>query len=342
MVSDKLVYDFIGFSCLSVYCIAMYYVDSVRDDYKDHYNGNNPKVTLNDVCFAVHALLFTFVQIGQMSYYNGLTQLPSKLCLIGASVVILIIIFYLLLALYVDSSVFIMLYWLNFISYVKIAITMVKYIPQVLLNYQRKSTVGWSITACLLDLIGSVMSMLQLFLDCNDTNDWSGIVGDIVKFLLGLLSLGFDVIFIVQHYVLYNDRSESSSPPGDEKQQLLLDEGGGNEGSFRDEENRPSLRKSQIKYTVGQRIIYTGFTGTEEFIGVILVVHSDSPDGVPYYTIRYDLPEGDGSGGYKQGEKQTDGQRLRPYIQSPLTPSLSTAPLEPKKQIYYTNESLWE
>lgn len=148
MVSDKILYDFIGFSCLSTYCIAMYYVDSVRKEYRDHYNGNNPKVTLNDVCFAVHALLFTFVQIGQIAYYNGMKQLPSKLCLISTSTTLLVIIFYLLLALYVNSTIFIMLYWLNFLSYIKISITMVKYIPQVLLNYSRKSTVGWSINAC--------------------------------------------------------------------------------------------------------------------------------------------------------------------------------------------------
>jgi hypothetical protein len=34
-------------------------------------------------------------------------------------------------------------------------------------------------------------------------SDWSGIVGNPVKFLLGFVSMFFDVIFCVQHYLLY-------------------------------------------------------------------------------------------------------------------------------------------
>lgn len=35
------------------------------------------------------------------------------------------------------------------------------------------------------------------------TDDWDSIVGDPTKFGLGLFSIVFDVIFIIQHYVLY-------------------------------------------------------------------------------------------------------------------------------------------
>mmetsp|Transcript_23144 Transcript_23144/g.33914 ORF Transcript_23144/g.33914 Transcript_23144/m.33914 type:complete len:398 (-) Transcript_23144:67-1260(-) len=203
MVSDKLVYDFIGFSSLSVYCVALYCVGSVREEYRNKYNGNNPKVQINDVCFAVHALILTFVQIGQMAYYNGWKQLPSKPCLYGSAITLVIIGLYLALVLVIDSNVFVFLYWLQFISFVKIGVTMIKYVPQALLNYTRKSTQGWSITTCTLDLIGSTLSLLQLMLDCYDTNDWSAIVGDLVKFALGLVSMLFDFIFIAQHYVLY-------------------------------------------------------------------------------------------------------------------------------------------
>jgi hypothetical protein len=111
MVSDKLVYDVIGFSCLSVYSVAFFYVGSVRAEYRDHNNGNNPKVAVNDVFFALHALLFAFVQIGQMCYYDGKKQYPSLLCLRSSAVVSFIIVLYLVLVLTIDSSVFIFLYW---------------------------------------------------------------------------------------------------------------------------------------------------------------------------------------------------------------------------------------
>jgi len=45
-------------------------------------------------------------------------------------------------------------------GYAKAAITFVKYLPQVYLNYKRKSTVGWSLANVLLDLAGGSLSML--------------------------------------------------------------------------------------------------------------------------------------------------------------------------------------
>jgi len=47
------------------------------------------------------------------------------------------------------------------------------------------------------------LSVAQLVFDCYRTDDWSGITGNIAKFLLGFLSMFFDVIFMVQHYILY-------------------------------------------------------------------------------------------------------------------------------------------
>jgi len=39
------------------------------------------------------------------------------------------------------------------------------------------------------------------------TDDWGSIMGDPTKFGLGLFSVLFDVLFIVQHYVLYRHRT---------------------------------------------------------------------------------------------------------------------------------------
>lgn len=78
---------------------------------------------------------------------------------------------------------------IQYISYIKLAITLVKYVPQVrrimftknydsftgahslkaFMNYKRKSTVGWSIGNVLLDLTGGVMSILQMMLIAYNT-----------------------------------------------------------------------------------------------------------------------------------------------------------------------------
>jgi hypothetical protein len=81
--------------------------------------------------------------------------------------------------------------WLNVLyvlSTVKVIITCLKFLPQVLLNHKRKATRGWNIYGTWLDLVGSVLSCAQLIFDCMDRDDYSGISGNIVKLMLGLVS----------------------------------------------------------------------------------------------------------------------------------------------------------
>ena len=89
------------------------------------------------------------------------------------------------------------------LGYVKLTTVIVKYIPQAWLNYKRKSTVGWSIYPMLLDFAGGWLSLAQLVIDSSLQNDWSGVKGNPVKFGLGNITIIFDIIFILQHYVLY-------------------------------------------------------------------------------------------------------------------------------------------
>merc|ERR1712187_137427 len=104
--------------------------------------------------------------------------------------------------------------WLSYItglSLLKEAISVVKYCPQVWLNYQRKSTKGWSISNVLLDFSGGLLSIAQLLLDAGMSGDWTGVTGNPAKFLLGNLSMIFDVIFMVQHYILYTEEPKTAS-----------------------------------------------------------------------------------------------------------------------------------
>jgi cystinosin len=75
--------------------------------------------------------------------------------------------------------------------------------PQVLTNHRNRSTEGWSIAQILLDFVGGILSIAQLGIDSYVQRDWSGITGNPVKLALGNISIFFDVIFIVQHYVMF-------------------------------------------------------------------------------------------------------------------------------------------
>lgn len=62
-------------------------------------------------------------------------------------------------------------------GYVKLVCTVIKYCPQVYVNYKRKSTEGWSINQILLDFTGGVLSLAQLLVDSALQADWSGLTG---------------------------------------------------------------------------------------------------------------------------------------------------------------------
>jgi cystinosin len=58
-----------------------------------------------------------------------------------------------------------------------------------------------------------------LILDCKDLHDFSAITGNFAKFGLGSISICFDIIFMLQHYVLY-----AESETTDEQQPLLSED----------------------------------------------------------------------------------------------------------------------
>ena len=98
--------------------------------------------------------------------------------------------------------------FLYFLSLVKIGVTLLKYLPQLVLNYTTKSTVGWSIENIILDLGGGMLSIVQMIIDAFILNSWTPFIGNPVKFGLGLSSIIFDGLFIIQHYFLSYDNDE--------------------------------------------------------------------------------------------------------------------------------------
>lgn len=63
------------------------------------------------------------------------------------------------------NDVIILLDLLIYMSNIKVAVTICKYVPQAYMNYKRKSTVGFSILGIVLDFGGGVMSTLQMFIN---------------------------------------------------------------------------------------------------------------------------------------------------------------------------------
>ena len=110
---------------------------------------------------------------------------------------------------------------LNQISLIKVLVTLIKYIPQAYQNYKRKSTTGWSIHNILLDISGGSLSLLQLFLEAWNFNVWTN--SNPTKLALGFISILFDILFILQHYVFYKRRTNDEERHDNENQPLISD-----------------------------------------------------------------------------------------------------------------------
>lgn len=214
---DFLLYNITGFLVYGFFNVGMYWVDNVKDEYmSQHPRGINP-VQLNDVIFTLHAVFVTIITIIQCFIYDRGSQKISKICLTLISLAWLFIIVTLFVVIFGDNLIS-WLQYLYYFSYIKLGVTIIKYIPQAWMNCQRQSTLGWSIGNVLLDFTGGSFSLLQMFLLAYNNEDWSSIFGDPTKFGLGAFSILFDILFMVQHYCLYRGKDPYESLNNYEKE----------------------------------------------------------------------------------------------------------------------------
>lgn len=82
-------------------------------------------------------------------------------------------------------------------------------VMQALLNAKRRSTDGWQINNVLLDLAGGALSLAQIGLNAFARADPSVITGNPAKIGISAISIGFDILFILQHYVFYPQGSRA-------------------------------------------------------------------------------------------------------------------------------------
>jgi LCT (Lysosomal Cystine Transporter) family transporter len=153
-------------------------------------------------------VLACLITAGQCVFFERGRQRISYITRLIGSILIIFLFISTIVSLTNHLSTLTLLY---FYSYVKLIITIIKYVPQAWMNYKRKSTEGWSIGNILLDFTGGTLSVLQMFLLAINYDDWSSIFGSPTKFGLGLFSVLFDILFIVQHYILYRSNRRNTT-----------------------------------------------------------------------------------------------------------------------------------
>lgn len=204
---DFVVLNITGFFAYTVFNVALKYNTYIEHLYIQKYGGEIP-VEINDIVFAAHALLMSLLTAGQVLYYPKGKQRVSLIT------IVITIILWLVMTLFTWLAVGGKFSWLSDIyifSYVKLIITLIKYIPQAWSNFMRKSTEGWSIGQNLLDITGGLLSFGQQLIDSINAGDWNIMFGNPVKLGLALISIAFDLLFMTQHYILYRHKNDEDA-----------------------------------------------------------------------------------------------------------------------------------
>eukprot|EP00850_Spirogloea_muscicola_P017880 SM000158S02012 [mRNA] locus=s158:164147:166007:+ [translate_table: standard] len=221
-------FDFVAFNMTkhTAYLIsnaALFFSPAVQRQYR---RKHGPKelipVAASDVAFSVHAVFLTAITVWQVLRYEHGGQRILRAGLL------------ITMAAWAAAAVCTVLgavsgawLWLvTFFSYLQLTMTAIKYMPQAYMNYRRRSTVGWSISNILLDLTGALAAP-------SDARSFENFSGNVGKLGLSLETMGFDLLFIVQHYMLYPDgsRRQRSGKVGTRGDGLL----GGRNGSEEDD-----------------------------------------------------------------------------------------------------------
>ena len=106
-------------------------------------------------------------------------------------------------------------------SYLQLAFTTFKYFPQMMHNFRRKTCFGWSLGMVALDMSGSVLSLLQMVLQSLADGTTSNFLGDPGKWGLSVLSVVYDLVFVIQYCVYGSTPSE-----GDLQRKQMHTDGG--------------------------------------------------------------------------------------------------------------------
>ncbi|KAK4417845.1 Cystinosin [Sesamum alatum] len=196
-----------------IYNASLFFSSTVQRQYRQKYGFNQMiPVAVNDVAFSVHAVLMTALTLLQIAIYDRGNQKFSRIAIAIVSVAWLSAAACVFVALPTHSW-----YWLaSCFNTLQIVMTTIKYMPQAIFNFQRKSTIGFSMGYVSFDFLGSATSFCQMMVQSVDQRSWVNIYGNIGKTLLSLVSISFDILFMVQHFVLYPSKKKTAVPPSDD------------------------------------------------------------------------------------------------------------------------------
>ncbi|EZG78214.1 cystinosin [Gregarina niphandrodes] len=215
------VFNLIGFIALAQYDIIRYGVQ-LRYDLPQ-------AVEIQDVCFAVHAAVLCIICCLQFIHYDsGWRERVTRRTWIMSVVLIVAGMAHLLLVEMgviplthypdMDNSSYLTSAWsfTNFCGALKLGITLFKYLPQIVLNFERQMTNGLAIWTFNLDCVGGIFSLIQNGVESINHRNSAYITGNLPKVGIGLVGLTYNAIILGQHYYLYREQNFEAKRIGGE------------------------------------------------------------------------------------------------------------------------------
>ncbi|CDF40090.1 unnamed protein product [Chondrus crispus] len=206
--TDFVTINIVGFISYAIFTFSSYAVPAVSSSYVAA-TGYPPQVELADVLFAAHGAVMCSVLVAQLFLFPPRIA-PRRYVAASALVAQALVLLGLALALRGRLD------WYRYLSgagAVKVVASLVKHFPQVWLNRERGSTVGWSFTMVLLDVVGGSFSVAQQAVKAVRMGSWAPFTANLAKTFLAAESLVFDFWFILQHTVFYADHTDIDLAP---------------------------------------------------------------------------------------------------------------------------------
>jgi len=215
---DMILFNLFGYFMYSLFNLSLYFDDPLRDDYMKEFDARQHPVFLYDLLLCIHNVLATAVELGQIFMYRESSRSASSGCLLILTLWILIVVVLVMLKIF---NVLTLLLLVALLGYFKMGASTIKYFPQAYMNYKQAAVTGLSMPFVFLDMAGGVFCVLNIILLAALSNTFAEVIGNVPKLTVGIVSIIFPLVFILQRYLFYGKESSEASEQEKEERQSL-------------------------------------------------------------------------------------------------------------------------
>lgn len=173
-----------------------------------------PKITNFDLCYCLHGFVMNLVLVSQVVAGHSLWRFKVNRPLRMKPIYYRVMFLSLLVFVMLTGQLFIYnvksgwdnlrtLEYCNRLFMLKISMSLLKYVPQVFHNHERKSMKGFAIQSTILDVTGGLASLMQLvwLLSKEESFNYTVLVANFGKIGLAVVTILFNFVFVSQWFI---------------------------------------------------------------------------------------------------------------------------------------------